>query len=245
MLPEIDPRRKARALAVIAPHAGYIYSGGIAAETFARVEIPADVILLGPNHRGLGSEVAIMRKGFWRMPFGDVPVNEQLALGIIEQAPEMIVADEYAHRHEHSLEVQIPFLQYLQNDLRLTPLVLSRLSYQQCLKLGNAIADAVNAYGGPVLVVASTDMTHYEPRTAATKKDRLAIGEIEGLDAEGLYRTVTRNMISMCGAIPTVVTMIAAVGLGAERAELIRYSDSGETSGDLDQVVGYAGLVIY
>jgi MEMO1 family protein len=243
LLPEAGLQKKS-AMAVIAPHAGYIYSGKVAAETFARVEIPPDLILLGPNHRGSGAKIAIMREGRWEMPLGDIPLNEELAGRIIGQDPELIVEDENAHRYEHSLEVQVPFLQYLQRELRLTPLVLSHLSYPQCVRLGSAIAAAIMGYGQPVLIVASTDMTHYESRAAATAKDQLAIKHIEELDPEGLYRTVAAHQISMCGVIPTTVALIAAIALGARRAELICYSDSGETSGDLDQVVGYAGLVI-
>jgi MEMO1 family protein len=243
LLPESGLQKK-KALAVIAPHAGYIYSGEVAAETFARVEIPPAIILIGPNHRDSGAKVAIMREGRWEMPLGDVPLNRELAAHIIGQEPELIAEDENAHRYEHSLEVQLPFLQYLQQELSLTPLVLSRLSYPQCGRLGRAIAAAVGGYGKPVLIVASTDMTHYETRAAAAGKDQLAIKHIEELDPEGLYRTVAYQQISMCGVIPTTVALIAAIELGARQAELIRYTDSGETSGDLDQVVGYAGLVI-
>jgi AmmeMemoRadiSam system protein B len=235
---------KKKALAVVAPHAGYIYSGGVAAETFSRVEVPRDVVLLGPNHHGYGAPVAIMQEGGWEMPLGTVPINEELASAITGRAPGLITPDETAHRFEHSLEVQVPFLQVLQPKLRLAPLVLGRLSLPQCTEVGTAIAAAIREYAQPVLIVASTDMTHYESRQAASTKDQLALDRISDLDPSGLYQTVAANRISMCGVIPTTAALVAAVALGAKRAELVRYTDSGEASGDTSQVVAYAGFVI-
>jgi MEMO1 family protein len=243
LLPAAGPAKK-KALAVVAPHAGYIYSGAVAAETFARVEIPRDVVILGPNHHGRGAPVAIMREGGWEMPMGLVTVNGELADAIIGRNPGLITADETAHRFEHSLEVQVPFLQYLQPELTLAPLVLGRLTLPECIEAGNTIGAAIREFAKPVLIVASTDMTHYESRQTASGKDRLALERISGLDPNGLYETVAANRISMCGIIPTTVALVAALALGAKRAELVRYTDSGEASGDTSQVVGYAGFVI-
>lgn len=241
--PEIPPEQKIQALAVIAPHAGYIYSGPVAGETFAKVVIPEDVILLGPNHHGQGAPVALMRSGDWQMPMGNVSINEELAAILLATSP-LITSDTIAHRFEHSLEVEVPFLQHGQPNLALTPLVISQLPFEECRQLGEAIATAIKQYGKPVLIVASSDMTHYESRTEASRKDRLVIEQVEQLDAEGLYRTVLGHGITMCGIMPATIALVAAVQLGADQARLIRYSDSGETSGDTDHVVGYAGFAI-
>ena len=204
LVPEIQPEDRKEALAVVSPHAGYIYSGGVAGETFARVKVPESIVILGPNHTGNGAPIAL----------------------------------------EHSLEVQIPFLQYIQKDLSIAPIVVSHVPYESCVAVGQGLAAAIKSYGKPVLIVASTDMTHYESRQAASAKDSLALARIQELDPEGLYNTVIGKRISMCGIMPATVALIAALALGAKKAELVRYTDSGETSGDTSQVVGYAGLVI-
>ena len=243
LIPDIQPEEKKEALAVISPHAGYIYSGGVAGETIGRVKVPENVIILGPNHTGYGATVALMDQGAWDMPMGEVPVNEELAAEIAGSSSQIQV-DEVAHRFEHSLEVQVPFLQHMQKNLTIAPLVVSHVSYQTCVSVGNGLAEAIKKYGKPVLIVASTDMTHYESRESASSKDSMALERIKALDPEGLYNTVVGNRISMCGIMPTTVTLIAALALGAKKAELIRYTDSGEASGDTSKVVGYAGLVI-
>jgi len=237
------PAKKQQALAVVAPHAGYVYSGAVAGETFAAVQIPRDIMVMGPNHHGYGAPLAMIREGSWNMPLGRVEINQELA-GLLLAEAEAFTADSLAHQLEHSLEVQVPFLQYLRPDMTLTPLVISHLSLAACRETGLAIAGAIRRYHRPVLMVASSDMTHYESRQSATAKDNLAMQHILALDPEGLYRTVHERKISMCGVIPVTVALIAALELGATRAELVRYTDSGETSGDLSQVVGYAGFVI-
>ena len=243
LIAEIRQEDKKRALAVVSPHAGYIYSGGVAGETIARVAVPEDVIILGPNHTGYGAPVALMDSGVWEMPMGRVPINEKLAAAVIENSGQIQV-DDVAHRFEHSLEVQVPFLQYMQKNLSIVPLVVSHISYESCRAVGSGLANAVKEYGKPVLILASTDMTHYESRQAASLKDGMALEHIKSLDPEGLYRTVIGNRISMCGIMPTTVALIAALALGAQKAELVRYADSGATSGDTNRVVGYAGLII-
>lgn len=243
LMEEISPTDRQDGLAVISPHAGYIYSGTVAGQTFAKVNIPEDVIILGPNHHGRGAPLAIMRDGIWEMPMGQVPMNPVLADLILKNAPD-IVEDNEAHRFEHSLEVQVPFLQLRQPNLKITPIVVSHISLETCLTTGLALAKAIKESGRPVLIVASTDMTHYESRESATAKDHLALARITALDPQGLYETVISNGITMCGIMPTTIALTAAQALGASKAELIRYTDSGETSGDLDQVVGYAGLVV-
>ncbi len=234
---------KQKGLAVVSPHAGYIYSGAVAGETFAAVDIPQDIVVMGPNHHGYGAPVALMDKGAWSMPLGEVPINTVLAHSLLAQT-ELIKADTLAHRFEHSLEVQVPFLQYFRPDMTLTPMVISHLSYKTCQIVGEALAAVVKQYGKPVLIVASSDMTHYESRESATAKDSMAIQQIKALNPEGLYNTVLGNKISMCGIMPATIALIAALRLGATQARLIRYTDSGEASGDTNQVVGYAGFVI-
>lgn len=243
LMPDIAEADRQDCLAVIAPHAGYIYSGAVAGETFAGVNIPEDVIILGPNHHGHGAPLALMTEGQWDMPLGPVAMNPELAALILKHA-ETVVADGAAHRLEHSLEVQVPFLQTRQPQLRIAPIVVSSLPYETCRATGVAIAGAIREFARPVLIVASTDMTHYESRQAATAKDHLALARIIDLDPAGLYETVIGRRISMCGIMPTTIALVAAIELGASQAELVRYSDSGETSGDTGQVVGYAGLVV-
>jgi len=243
LVPETQPEERKQALAVVSPHAGYIYSGGVAGETFGQVQVPENAVILGPNHTGQGAPVALMDQGAWDMPMGQVPVNKELAVQIAKNSPQVEI-DDVAHRFEHSLEVQVPFLQYMQKDLTIAPIVVSHVSYQTCMAVGKGLAAAIKDFGKPVLIVASTDMTHYESRQSASAKDSLALERIRALDPEGLYNTVVGKKISMCGIMPTTVTLIAALALGAKKAELIRYTDSGETSGDTDHVVGYAGFVI-
>jgi AmmeMemoRadiSam system protein B len=243
LVPEIQPEERKEALAVISPHAGYIYSGGVAGETFSRVKVPESVVILGPNHTGHGAPIALMAQGSWDMPMGGVAINRELA-ALIAKSSSLVEVDEVAHRFEHSLEVQVPFLQYMQKNLTIAPIVVSHVPYETCVAVGQGLAAAIKSYGKPVLIVASTDMTHYESRQAASAKDSLALARIKELDPEGLYNTVIGKRISMCGIMPATVTLIAALALGAKKAELIRYTDSGETSGDTSHVVGYAGLVI-
>ena len=241
LVPQV--KHKEKVIAAVSPHAGYIYSGATAGKTLGRIIIPEDVIILGPNHHGRGESIALMASGTWQMPLGDVPINSKLAELVLNNS-NLINDDEIAHRFEHSLEVQVPFLQYLQKNLTITPLVISRISFDQCQELGLALARAINQYAKPVLILASTDMTHYESRETAGRQDQLAIDRILALDAQGLYETVLGQGITMCGVIPTTITLIAAQALGATRAELVQYTDSGEASGDTSQVVGYAGLTI-
>jgi len=243
LIPEIPPAEKRDALAVVSPHAGYIYSGSVAGQTFSGVNIPEDVIILGPNHHGLGVPLALMSEGAWEMPMGNVPLNPDLA-GLILKHSADIEVDDSAHRFEHSLEVQVPFLQALQPKLKISPIVVSHVPFDICHAVGLALAEAIKEFGKPVLMVASTDMTHYESRRSATIKDHLALARITSLDPQGLYETVIGRGITMCGIMPTTIVLTAAIALGADKAELAHYTDSGETSGDLDQVVGYAGLII-
>ena len=234
---------KKKVIAAISPHAGYVYSGGVAAQTFSHIDLSTDIIIIGPNHHGYGSELAIMAEGIWQMPMGPVKINDRLAQEIMTKS-DVFTDDQSAHLREHSLEVQVPFLQYFKQDLKIVPICASHIPFTKCQKAGEALAAAIKDWPHPVTMVASTDMTHYETRETAFKKDHLALKCIEKLDPAALYKTVIEEKISMCGFIPTVIVMIAANLLSANQAELVRYTDSGEASGNTRQVVGYAGLLI-
>jgi AmmeMemoRadiSam system protein B len=232
---------KEPAIGVVSPHAGYVYSGGVAGELFSAIRIPAISVVFCPNHTGLGEEAAIMSRGAWRMPWGDVPVDEELADRLKEAAP-ILREDSAAHAREHSLEVQLPFLRRFRAEFRFVPVALGRLSLEECRDLGEAVAKVVGDEEERPLLVASSDMSHYVPDAVARKKDRMAIDRMLALDPEGLYRTVRSERISMCGVVPATVVLFAARALGATSARLVKYATSGEVSRDFDQVVGYAGL---
>ncbi|PIE56639.1 MAG: AmmeMemoRadiSam system protein B [Desulfobulbus propionicus] len=238
----VQPGKKRKAIAAIVPHAGYVYSGSTAGATLAGLDIPETVMLLGPNHYGQGATLGLGIQP-WRTPLGEVQVDTGLADLVLAGAP-LVTVDETAHHREHSLEVQIPFLQLLRPEVKILPLVVSSLTYGSCHEVGRQLARAIRGHNREVLVLASTDMTHYEPRAQAQHKDQAALKYILRLDASGLFATVHADHISMCGVIPATITLDAAIALGATGAELVRYTDSGEISGDTARVVGYAGLVI-
>ena len=241
LMPVADAQKE-KAIALISPHAGYIYSGSLACRTISSAVIPERVMIIGPNHHGIGDRVAISAAD-WQMPQGLVPIDREFTRALIDNAA-LISADEQPHRHEHSLEVQVPFLQTFQKNLKIIPLAVSQISYAECQVVAEAITAAIQQTGTRPLLLASTDMSHYESRNSATKKDRQALDHIIDLDPGGLYQTIVEKKISMCGFIPVTITLLAAKQLGAKTARLVGYTDSGETSGDLNQVVGYAGFVI-
>jgi len=228
--------------AVVLPHAGYMYSGSVAGETIAKVHVPETVIILGPNHHGQGAPLALSTMP-WQMPMGVVPIDTTIASALLQESP-AITVDEIAHRYEHSLEVQVPFLQARQPNLSIVPLVVSHISYPFCEEVGAALAKVIKNAGKEVLIVASSDMTHYESRAAADKKDHYVLQKLAEMDPAILYRTVLDYQISMCGIMPVTIALIAALALGATKTELVRYTDSGTVSGDTSQVVGYAGVII-
>ncbi len=242
LLPSGYGSDKEKAIAVISPHAGYIYSGELAAKTLGHVEIPKTVIIIGVNHRGAGLPIALSTRS-WNMPFGPVPVDTEFASLLLANSSH-IKQDEIAHSSEHSLEVQVPFLQYFQKQLSIVPLVVSQISLQTCREIAGSLAQTVKLSSKDILFVASTDMSHYESREATVENDGLALICIENLEPETLYHTVIDNNISMCGVLPVTIALFAAKILGATSTKLIGYTDSGYVSGDTSQVVGYAGLSI-
>lgn len=226
----------------VSPHAGYVYSGPVAGELFGQVNVPRRVMILGPKHRHGGSQAAVSPPGTWRFPFGSVPIDEELCDAVIRET--QVVRDEVAHRDEHSLEVQVPFLWRRNPEIELTPIALGMHRLEDLQEMGRGIGRAIEKIAEPVLIVASTDMSHQIPLAQAERLDRMAIQRILELDPEGLFQTVMSHRISMCGIIPTTVSLYAAKQLGAGSAKLIRYTTSADATGDTSHVVGYAGLTI-
>ena len=232
-----------RAIGCIAPHAGYMYSGHVAGAVFGRIEIPPLCVVLCPNHTGMGRALAIMSEGSWETPLGEVPIDERLANSLKQRFPSL-EEDSAAHRAEHAAEVELPFLQLRQPDLRFVPIAIGTGRLESLEGLGLAIADVIKAQSEPVLIVASSDMNHYESDAVTRVKDHRAIERILTLDPRGLHETVTQQDISMCGFGPAVAMLTASRQLGAKSAELVKYATSGDISGDRDMVVGYAGVVV-
>ncbi len=235
--------KKSPALGIVVPHAGFIYSGDVAGAVYAKIEIPDTVILIGPNHTGQGEKVAVMAEGVWSMPMGDIAIDRELANAICEETT-AAKQDSLAHRFEHSLETQLPFLQYFKKEFQIVPICLMKIKVSTCKALAEAIVQAVKRLGRSVLLVASSDMTHYESHDAAKIKDAKAIACIQNRDPAGLWETVSSEKITMCGVNPVTVMLHCCESLGAKEAELVKYMTSGEVSGDMEKVVGYAGLII-
>jgi MEMO1 family protein len=232
-----------RALGCIAPHAGYMYSGHVAGAVFARVEVPRRCIVMCPNHTGMGRALAIMSEGAWQTPLGEVHIDAELA-GALKRRFPALQEDSAAHRAEHAAEVELPFLLLRQPKVRFVPIALGTSQFEVLEQLGKALADVIAAQNDPVLIVASSDMNHYESDAVTRVKDHRAIERILSLDPRGLFDVVTQQDISMCGFGPAVAMLTAARQLGAKSAELVKYATSGDISGDRDMVVGYAGVVV-
>ncbi|RMG99263.1 MAG: AmmeMemoRadiSam system protein B [Deltaproteobacteria bacterium] len=227
---------------ILCPHAGWIYSGAICAETVARVNVPRTCLLLGPNHTGMGAPVSLWSGGPWRIPGAEIPVDADLARRLV--ATGGFAPDRAAHRYEHCLEVIVPMLWARNPEVHIVPVVLGGLALADCLELGSRIAGVLSRRDDPVLVVVSSDMSHYVPAEIARRKDALALAHVEAVDPQGLYTTVVEHDISMCGFIPATVGLATARALGATRGTIVRYGNSGEASGDFDRVVGYAGAIV-
>jgi predicted class III extradiol MEMO1 family dioxygenase len=261
-----------KALGILSPHAGLIYSGSVAGAVYSRIELPDTFVLIGPNHTGLGAPISLMARGAWETPLGTVGIDEGLAALILSKSPR-IQEDSLAHLREHSLEVQLPFIQYLKQDFKIVPIQMLDTRLDTCQEVGRAVAAAIressqesgvrsqgegqkerrSAEGNSEprtpnsklpLIIASSDMSHYERAAVAKEKDFKALHHILNLDPEALYRTIKKDGITMCGFGPAVAMLIACKILGATKAELIKYANSGEVSGDFEQVVGYAGVII-
>ena len=228
---------------MICPHAGYIYSGGVAGAVLSRAALSDTVIILGPNHTGLGEPFSVWAEGSWQTPLGDVEVDEEMA-GAMLAASAHLKADTLAHLREHAIEVQLPFLQYLKPGIKIVPVTLSHAGTETYSQIGQALAGVIQASGNNYVILASSDMTHYESHVSAQRKDKMAIEAILKLDEYELASRIARNGISMCGYAPVAVLIAAARAMGATAGELVRYQTSAEASGDFSAVVGYAGIII-
>ena len=233
----------ARRLGAIVPHAGYVYSGPVAGAVYAATAIPETAIILCPNHTGRGAPLALDPSSAWRTPFGDVLVDRRLSERMLALCPSL-EEDAEAHRREHSLEVQLPFLQILRKAMRIVPICIGEPSLGLCREVGAALAAVLAEEAEPPLLLASSDMNHYESREIGRRKDDLALARVTAIDAEGLYRTVLTESISMCGFLPATALLFAARAAGASSARIVARRDSGDETGDPSSVVGYAGVII-
>lgn len=244
--PLVDKKQeKLNVIACMLPHAGYMYSGEVAAKTVSRINIKDRVILLGPNHTGYGKEFSIMTEGTWQTPLGEVKIDSVLARQILSRSKHL-EDDILAHTYEHSLEVELPFLQYFKADFKIVPIVVLSEQLNLLKEIGQEIASAIldSNLKDSTMIIASSDMTHYEPQEQAQKKDQEAIRAILELNADKLMEKIRRLNISMCGFAPTIVMLTAAKQLEAKTSQLVKYQTSGDVTGDTSSVVGYAGIII-
>ena len=238
----VDKQSRPTILAM-APHAGYVFSGGVCGKTLAAANLASTVLMLGPNHTGMGERFAVWSDGAWNIPGAKVPVDEPLAETLLEASP-LLTPDRAAHVQEHSLEVIIPFLHRLNPKTTIVPIAVSSHVPADLESVGKAIGQTLAAYDRPVSIVVSSDMSHFISHEDAKRIDALALEAAVALDPKGLFDTVSAHQISMCGVLPMTLGLYAALEMSATKGELIAYATSGEVSGDFDQVVGYAGIVV-
>ncbi|HEX75616.1 MAG TPA: AmmeMemoRadiSam system protein B [Dehalococcoidia bacterium] len=238
-----EKAEKVEVVGLVSPHAGYIYSGPVAGAVISRIKFRDTFVILGPNHTGRGKPFSIMTKGRWKTPLGEVEIDSELGKQILAISS-YLEEDYMAHQYEHSIEVQVPFLQYFKPDIEIVPIVLSHSAGAAYKEIGKGIARAIKGLGRGTVIIASSDMTHYEPQETAQRKDAQAIEAILDLNEDELLKRVEELDISMCGYAPAVSLISASKELGGREAELVRYQTSGDTSGDYTSVVGYAGIII-
>jgi MEMO1 family protein len=238
-----DETARTVAIGCIAPHAGYMYSGHVAGAVYSQMEIPNRVIILCPNHTGMGHPLAIMTRTAWQTPLGEVAADADLGSALLQRFP-ALHEDSAAHRSEHAIEVQLPFLQMRRPELHLVPIAVGTSDFEILQSLGEALAEAISAEQDKILIIASSDMNHYESDAVTRIKDHKAIERVLALDPRGLWEVVMNEDISMCGFGPSVALLTAARRLGATAATLVKYATSGDVSGDHEQVVGYAGIIV-
>ena len=233
-------------IGLVCPHAGYMYSGPTAARAYFAMALqrtPDVVIIIGPDHHGFAGDVSIYPEGVWITPLGEVPVASDVAKRLVEACP---IADENesAHRYEHSLEVQLPFLQFcFGNAVPIVPIMIGRQTKDVAATLGDAISQVIK--DATAVIIASTDFTHYEPQEQAKRKDELVLKRIEAIDPDGVFNVVRQHRVTMCGYGPTMAMLYACQKLGCESAKVLGYSTSGDISGDYSQVVGYGAVAVF
>lgn len=227
----------------MAPHAGYVFSGGVCGKTLALANLAPTVLLLGPNHTGRGDRFALWSEGGWNIPGGRVPIDADLASAVMASSPQ-ITPDTAAHVQEHSLEVILPFLYRMNPETTIVPIAISAHVFDDLQAVGTAIGQTLKSFDRPVSIVVSSDMSHYISHDEAKARDEMALNAAVNLDPRGLFDTVRSNNISMCGILPMTTGLFAALEMGATKGELVAYATSGEVSGDFEQVVGYAGVLV-
>lgn len=235
--------KKSYALGVILPHAGYYYSGKVAITTAAAVLPKKRIVMLGPNHTGEGAQFGLWEKGAWITPLGTIPIDEELTAAIL-RAGTYIRPDCRSHENEHSLEVELPILKYFFSEFKFAPLACKIASITAYREVADQITQAIKQFKNDILLVASTDLTHYEPEASARRKDRFVIDAVLNLDTETLLKYVQRENITMCGVAPVAIFLLCLKQLGATKAQVCLYQTSAEASGDNSAVVGYVGIIV-
>jgi AmmeMemoRadiSam system protein B len=242
-IPEIVKTGSKHVIGLVCPHAGYMYSGPVAAHAYYRLALdgkPDVVVIFGPNHTGYGSALATMNEGFWRTPLGDVEVDSVTANQLVHES-HIVDVDDSAHSAEHSIEVQLPFLQYLYgSNFKIVPVCFLMQELSSAMEVGKATAKVLA--GKNAIIIASSDMTHYEPRETAARKDRKVLGAVEAMDEAKLYSVIETQRVSACGYGPMIALITAAKSLGGKEAKLLCYKTSGDVIGDYSSVVGYAAV---
>lgn len=244
-IPLVNPKRQNNISGLISPHAGYMYSGPVAANGFYKIALggkPDTIIILGPNHQGFGENISIMAEGKWKTPLGELEIDAEMAEDILKNS-KIIKKDKKAHKYEHSIEVQLPFIQYIfGKDIKFVPICMTRQDIDTDIEIAKSICSSV--VDKNILIIASSDFTHYEPQEYAKNVDKQAINAILEFNPKKLYDMIYHQNLTMCGPGPITVMLIACETLGAKKAELLKYATSGDVSGAYGQVVGYASILI-
>lgn len=230
-------------LGVLSPHAGYLYSGRVAGELYSRITIPDTVVIIAPNHTGYGVPYSLWPGGPWQTPLGNVETNDEVVEELAHSC-DIIEKDREAHLCEHAAEVQIPFLQHFNPLVKIVVMTISSQNVLDLRYIGTCLSRVLQKLAPQALVVASSDMTHYESQADVNKKDKIAINEILSLDEDTLYNKVNALGITMCGICPAFIMLVCSKARGAKKAELVRYETSGDITGDYSSVVGYAGIIV-
>jgi MEMO1 family protein len=231
---------------IIAPHAGYMYSGQVAAYGFKAISGAKydTVVVIAPSHRARFEGVAILDRGSYRTPLGLVDVDEEAAADLMKQNNTVGTLME-AHRYEHALEVQLPFLQVVLEGFKIVPLIMGSQSAEMCERLASSISGAAKGRTKRFLVVGSTDLSHYHPQKQAVELDNVVVRHLEAFDAKGMVRDLEKERLEACGAGPMITAMMVSKSLGAKKSRVLKYATSGDVSGDTSSVVGYVSCIFY